>query len=73
MTFAGSPSVSVKGWQQGAVLQYGKGRVALFGEAAMFTAQTIEQGGRMGMNNPHARQNEQFLLNVMHWLTGVLD
>jgi len=70
---AGSPSIGVKGWQQGAVLQYGKGRVAFFGEAAMFTAQTVEQGGRMGMSNPRALQNEQFLLNVMHWLTGVLD
>jgi len=27
----------------------------------------------MGMSNPRALQNEQFLLNVMHWLTGVLD
>jgi hypothetical protein len=25
----------------------------------------------MGMNAPIARQNSQFLLNVMHWLTGV--
>ncbi len=26
----------------------------------------------MGMNAPIARQNTQFLLNVMHWLTGLL-
>ena len=25
----------------------------------------------MGMNAPAARQNVQFLLNVMHWLTKV--
>ena len=75
---AGSPSINVKGWQQGAVLQFGEGRVAFFGEAAMFTAQLISQGpgkgqGRMGLNNPRAKQNEQFLLNVVHWLTGVLE
>ena len=70
---AGSPSVSVKGWRQGAVLHYGKGRVAFFGEAAMFTAQRVgPQADPMGMNNPRARQNQQFLLNVVHWLTGVL-
>ena len=26
----------------------------------------------MGMNHPSAGQNVQFLLNVVHWLTGVL-
>jgi len=63
----------VTGWCQGAVLQYGKGRVAVFGEAAMFTAQL---GGPdrtpMGMNNPVAAENARFLLNVAHWLTGIL-
>jgi hypothetical protein len=70
---AGSPNVSVKGWQQGAVLHYGKGRIAFFGEAAMFTAQLLgPRQDPMGLNNPRARQNQQFLLNVVHWLTGVL-
>jgi hypothetical protein len=27
----------------------------------------------MGMNAPVAAQNPQFLLNVMHWLTGLID
>jgi len=26
----------------------------------------------MGMNMPEARENPQFLLNVMHWLAGLL-
>jgi hypothetical protein len=70
---AGSPSINVKGWQQGAVLHYGKGRIAFFGEAAMFTAQRVgTREDPMGMNNPRARQNQQFLLNVVHWLSGVL-
>jgi hypothetical protein len=69
----GTPSVSVKDWQQGAVLTLGKGRVALFGEAAMFTAQRVGPNREpMGMNARNASQNQQFLLNVMHWLTGSL-
>ena len=27
----------------------------------------------MGMNSPDAAQNPQFLLNVMHWLSGLLE
>ncbi|HTM48569.1 MAG TPA: hypothetical protein VL285_07815, partial [Bryobacteraceae bacterium] len=34
-----TPRIPVKGWLQGAVLTVGKGRVAVFGEAGMFTAQ----------------------------------
>jgi hypothetical protein len=67
-----TPRVPISGWCQGAVLRFGKGRVAVFGEAAMFTAQIA--GPRkipMGMNSPMAKQNYQFLLNIMHWLTNV--
>ena len=47
--------------------------VAVFGEAAMFTAQVSgPQRLPMGMNRPEADQNAQFLLNLMHWLTGLL-
>jgi hypothetical protein len=62
-------SVPVAGRLQGAVMTIGKGRVAIFGEAAMFSAQLAGAGKRpMGMNAPIARQNPQFLLNVMRWL-----
>ncbi len=68
-----TPRIPVKGWYQGAVLRFGKGRVAVFGEAAMFSAQLSGPNqGRMGMNAPVAAQNPQFLLNVMHWLSGRL-
>jgi hypothetical protein len=45
--------------------------VAVFGEAGMFTAQiNVSAGGtKMGMNNPIAGQNPQFVRNVMNWLT----
>jgi hypothetical protein len=59
------------GWSQGATLVFGRGRVAVFGEAAMFTAQ-LAGGQPTGFSAPDARQNKQFLLNLAHWLTSVL-
>ena len=58
---------------QGAVFRFGDGRVAVFGEAAMFSAQ-VKGPGRapMGMNAPMAADNAQFVLNVLHWLVGLL-
>jgi hypothetical protein len=56
----------IGGWLQGALLEHGKGRVGVFAEAAMFTAQV--RGRAMGMNAPEAAGNVRFLLNVMHWL-----
>jgi hypothetical protein len=69
-----TPRVSIKGWHQGVVMKVGKGRVAIFGEAAMFSAQLAGPQKRpMGMNAPVAKQNPQFLLNVLHWLSGLLE
>lgn len=65
------PRIRVDGMLQGAAVRFGAGRVAAFGEAAMFTAQ-VDEEGPMGMNHPEAPQNAQFALNVLHWLTGVL-
>ncbi len=71
-----TPSESTRGLLQAAALRHGQGRVAVFGEAAMFTAQTQVLGDtvvhRMGMNDPEASQNAQFVLNVLHWLSGLL-
>ena len=63
--------VEVSGWLQGAVKGVGKGRAAFFGEAAMFTAQSTGAERRpIGMNSPDAEQNAQFVLNLLHWLSG---
>ena len=68
-----TPRIKITGWLQGAVTRLGNGRVAVFGEAAMFSAQLAgPQKSPMGMNAPSAEQNPQFLLNVMHWLSGAL-
>ncbi|WLI88469.1 hypothetical protein Q4S45_17300 [Massilia sp. R2A-15] len=66
---ASTRRVPLAGWSQGALLTAGKGRVAVFGEAGMFTAQLAGPQARpFGMNAPDADQNAQFLLNVAHWL-----
>jgi hypothetical protein len=64
-----TPRIPAEGMLQGAVLSHGRGRVAMFGEAAMFSAQVSGPSRRpMGMNAPHAGENPRFLLNLMHWL-----
>lgn len=65
-----TPRVPVEGWLQGATIEPGSGRVAIFGEAAMFAAQlTGAKGEPAGMNSPQASSNLQLLLNVLHWLS----
>jgi len=64
-----TPTISAEGWSQGAYKKSGKGKVVVFGEAAMFTAQLSGSPARkVGMNDPAAGQNYRLLLNIMHWL-----
>jgi hypothetical protein len=64
----------VGSWLQGATIRVRGGRVAFFGEAAMFSAQVAGPEKRpMGMNAPMAEQNPQFVLNVLHWLARILE
>lgn len=66
-----TPRISGEGWLQGGTVTFGRGRIAVFGEAAMFSAQRKgPQHTPMGMNAPEAAQNPQFVLNVLHWLAG---
>jgi hypothetical protein len=58
---------SAAGRVQALALPFGKGRVVVTGEAAMLSA----QNQNFGMNYP-GTDNKQFVLNVMHWLTGLL-
>jgi hypothetical protein len=67
----GTPSIDVSGWYQGGVMRYGKGKIAFFAEAAMFTAQVFADGRvKAGMNHPLGRDNARLLLNILHWLSG---
>ena len=66
-------TINIGGWSQAAFRKYGKGRVVVGGEAAMFTAQLAgPQMYRAGMNSPEAKENYQLLLNIIHWLDGII-
>lgn len=68
-----TPRIPAGGWLQAGVMQVESGRAAFFGEAAMFTAQVAGPDRiPIGMNAPMAEQNYQYVLNVMHWLSGLL-
>jgi len=64
-----TPRRDAGGLLQGAALVVGGGRVAVFGEAAMFTSQS---GGPdsppMGFDHPDAPWNRRFVRNVIQWL-----
>ncbi|MBK8924221.1 MAG: DUF4350 domain-containing protein [Saprospirales bacterium] len=64
-----TPHRDSRGWYQLGYLRYGKGKVVVSGEAAMFSAQlTGPNRNPVGMNQPEARQNPKLLLNILHWL-----
>jgi hypothetical protein len=66
----GTPRLPAAGFVQGAYMVYGLGRLVVFGEAAMFTAQ-MHGKTKFGMSSRSASQNAQFLLNTIHWLDGL--
>lgn len=53
---------------RGAALSYGKGRIVVVSEAALFTNQLVN-GVPHGFGRPSARQNKQFLINIVEWLS----
>ena len=59
---------------QAAIRKQGMGKVALVGEASLFSAQLVgKTQDPVGLNYPNGNQNLQFTLNLFHWLSGVLD
>jgi hypothetical protein len=72
--FKDIPRTPVNGWSQGAYKKVGKGRVVVWGEAGMFTAQLAgPEKLKFGMSREIAKENYQLLLNIIHWLDGKLD
>ncbi len=68
---ASAPRLAGVGLAQGAARAFGGGRIVFSAEAAMFTAQWEDTPRKaMGMNHPAAKQNAQFVLNVLHWLSA---
>jgi hypothetical protein len=60
-------------WCQLAYSKFGHGKIVISGEAAMFSAQ-LAGASRMksGMNSDVADENFQLLLNIIHWLDGLI-
>ncbi len=71
----GTPRIKAVGMSQLAYKKYGKGRVVIAGEAAMFTSQCY--GGlsfkKGGMSASTAKDNYKLLLNLIHWLDGLYE
>lgn len=62
------PARSAAGRAQAIALPFGKGRVVVSGEAAMFTEQIVPGIGRVGLLS---EDDQQFALNVLHWLSRI--
>ncbi len=66
---------------QALAFEYGKGRVVVLGDGAMFSTQKVvgdearargKDALRIGLNRPDL-DNQQFALNILHWLTRELN
>lgn len=66
---AGAPEqrTSAKGRAQGIALQFGKGRVVVLGEAAIFRTGILEESAEGGF------ANRQLALNIVHWLSRLSE
>jgi hypothetical protein len=69
----GNRQAPAAGRAQGVALTFGKGRVVVLGEASQLSAQRVgPQRRAMGMNFAGS-DNRQWTLNILHWLSGLLD
>jgi hypothetical protein len=66
------PTFSISGWLHAGTRRLEKGRVVLLAENSTCTAILEKDGSSLGMNHPEARQNPQFCLNIVRWLSGII-
>jgi hypothetical protein len=65
--------VSAAGRAQGIAFKFGRGRVVVMGEACDLSAQVYgDPPVPMGMNVPGG-DNRKLALNIVHWLSGLID
>ena len=70
----GTEIADVGGWAEGMALRVGRGRVVVLGDSGMLSAHLVGPNRQpVGMNAPQGRQNQQFMLNVFHWLSGLFS
>ncbi|MCZ6594027.1 MAG: hypothetical protein O6943_03830 [Bacteroidetes bacterium] len=61
-----TPRQAIEGWSQAGLARVGLGRVAILGDS-MLLRSALEDTESWALQNP------QFTLNVVHWLSGLLD
>jgi len=71
--FSNIESESIEGLSQGAFKRFGNGKIVVFGDGNMFSAQNTDWGGAMGFIAPNTKHNHKLLLNIVHYLDGLLD
>jgi len=64
---------SIEGLSQGAFMEYGIGKLVIFGDGNMFSAQVDKDGEVAGFIHPYAKHNYRLLLNIIHYLDGLLE
>lgn len=70
----GTDAQDVEGWGEGLAGRMGRGRFVMLGDSGMLMAHLVGANQRpVGLNAPEASQNEQFMLNLFHWLSGLLS
>jgi hypothetical protein len=73
---AANEARSAAGLAQGVALEFGRGRVVVLGEAALATSQLVKIPGwrtfHFGMGWV-GYDNRQLVLNILHWLTHVIN
>ncbi|MEM7464052.1 MAG: DUF4350 domain-containing protein [Pseudomonadota bacterium] len=62
--------IDASGMAQGAAMDYGKGRIAVFSEAGGFTSQIIDGTRRFGFNTEDGEENPELILSTLRWLAG---
>lgn len=73
-----TPRQAVGGWSQGAILRAGRGRLAVLSDAQIFGspdgfASLLKFMEERGERPAQAGENPRLLLNLFHWLSGLLD
>ncbi len=67
-----TPRQAIGGWSQAGVARVGLGRIAVLGDSWLLRSALEEEDSEMGPAYEES-QNPQFTLNVVYWLSGLLD